>query len=231
MHQVLIIYQYFVLMLAFIAAILIVVNYLFPRKVQPFIIGIAGTTCSGKTTVSKEIVSKCNKKGLKAIIISQDNYYNGGNEDTNYDVPEAIDFDLLNQHLAALKSGKSVKMPCYDFSTHSRNGYKLVKPAAIIVLEGILIFANETTCSLLDNRVFIEADDNICLERRVKRDVEERGRSEEEVRNRYAKHVADSNVKYVKPSVKNAHMVLNNYSDFEFVGLELFIGCILAKFL
>lgn len=194
------------------------------KEMKPYIIGICGATCSGKTTVSNSIIEKC----PDAIIISQDNYYKGGNNETNYDVPEAIDFDLLNEHLEALRNGNSINMPTYDFSTHSRTKYtQYVEPANIIILEGILIFTNHTTLSLIDNKVFIQAQDATCFTRRLNRDTKERGRTLDEVVDRYNRHVVKSNEYYVKPSMDNADIILNNNKDFNFIGLQILINHIL----
>lgn len=192
--------------------------------IKPYIIGICGATCSGKTTVSNSIIEKC----PDAIIISQDNYYKGGNNETNYDVPEAIDFDLLNEHLEKLRNGNPIDMPVYDFSTHSRTKYtEYVEPANIIILEGILIFTNHTTLSLIDNKVFIQAQDATCFTRRLNRDTKERGRTLDEVVDRYNRHVVKSNEYYVKPSMDNADIILNNNKDFNFIGLQILINHIL----
>ena len=118
-----------------------------------YVIGVCGASCSGKTHTVKSIVNALDNK---PVVISQDNYYFSGNEDTNYDVPESIDFDLLISHIKDLINGKSIESPIYDFKTHSRiEKRKTVNPNKIIILEGILIFTQKELLDLINLKVYI----------------------------------------------------------------------------
>ena len=119
-----------------------------------FVMGICGASCSGKTTVSKEIMKRYNDNDV--LVISQDNYYFGGNENTNYDIPSAIDFDKLVIDLQDLINGKSIHMPQYDFKTHQRKDETIyIEPKKNIIVEGILIFSKKELRELFDLKVYI----------------------------------------------------------------------------
>ncbi|QKF94378.1 uridine kinase-like protein [Fadolivirus algeromassiliense] len=199
-----------------------------------YVIGVCGPTCGGKTTVCHKILEKIaeiigNREGM-ICIVSQDSYYNGGNVETNYDVPAAIDFDLMVKDLKQLISGKSVNAPIYDFKTHSRKTEtRKIGPAKIIIVEGILIFSQREVRDLCNLRIFVEADNVICYTRRLKRDVMERGRSFDEVEKRYLEHVVPSFNEYINPSRFYANIVLINNTNGEFVGLEILLDHIEKK--
>jgi|LakMenEpi03Aug12_release.lakeMendotaPanAssembly.Ray.scaffolds.fasta_scaffold262251_1 uridine kinase len=195
-----------------------------------YVIGICGPTCGGKTTVCEKILEKVKKTNESICIINQDSYYKGGDESTNYDIPTAIDFDLLFSHLNDLINGISVNVPYYDFSTHSRkNETKIVGPTKIILVEGILIFTQEKIRNLCDLKVFIQADEVTCFTRRLERDTKERGRTFKEVKKRYIGHVRNSNIMYVDPSKGFADIILMNNVDWNFVGLKILLDHIEKK--
>lgn len=204
-----------------------------------FVIGVAGPSCGGKTTVCNKIQEKIlSIGGIDGIdkytiaSISQDSYYNGGDSNTNYDVPTAIDFDLLIDHLKTLISGKSVDVPVYDFSKHMRSDkIQTIQPAKIILIEGILIFSQERLRNLCDLKVFVEADSVVCYTRRMKRDINERGRTIEDVEHRYLEHVVPSCQNFINPSRFYANISLINNTHGEFVGLEVLLGFIEKKLL
>jgi uridine kinase len=193
--------------------------------VKPYIIGVAGPTCSGKTTVSNILHAACDQHGKKCTIIPQDNYYFGGDATTNFDDPKAINFRLLNFHLSELKAGRSIQMPQYDFTIHSPTNVTItVHPTEIIILEGIFIFVNDETANLLDSKIFIKAGSDNCLNRRINRDVDKRKRTREEVISQYERDIKESNKKYVKPSMNRANLVLNNNAEFNFIGIGFLIS-------
>lgn len=201
-----------------------------------FVIGVAGPSCGGKTTVCNKIQEKIlSTAGIDKYTIasiSQDSYYGGGDSNTNYDVPNAIDFDLLIDHLKTLISGKAVNVPVYDFSKHKRSEKILtIQPAEIILIEGILIFSQEKLRDLCDLKVFVEADSVVCYTRRLKRDIKERGRSIEEVEQRYLDHVVPSCQNYINPSRFYANISLINNTHGEFVGLDVLLAFIEMKLL
>lgn len=198
------------------------------------IIGISGASCSGKTTLSSQIVTALDDPNdpSRIVLLSQDRYYKGGDEDTNYDVPDAIDWTRLVNDVVLLKSGNEVDVPIYDFSTHSRSTETdHLVPSRIIIIEGILIFCCAELLDLIDVKVFVEADDDILLHRRIQRDVRERGRTEQEVKKRYKEHVKPSNLGYVNPSSKHAQIILRNNEENHFIGTEVMLFYIQQKYL
>ncbi|HSW59320.1 MAG TPA: uridine kinase, partial [bacterium] len=160
---------------------------------MPLFIGIAGGSGSGKTTIARKI-KKSFSKGERVIILEMDSYYKDlhgksfeEREKNNYDIPDAIDFELLEKQLKTLLENKPVSKPVYDFTIHLRKDEtELVEPADIIILEGILTFHKKEIRDLLDIRIFVDTDADIRLLRRIRRDMEQRGRSFEEIRERYS---------------------------------------------
>ncbi len=145
-------------------------------------IGIAGGTGSGKTTLMKNIVSRF---GDDVTVISHDNYYKRRDDLTyeercaiNYDEPAAFDTDLMVEHLAKLRSGETISCPVYDFTVHNRSEETLtIVPKRVIIVEGILIFADQGLRELMDIKIFVDTDTDVRLCRRIKRDVNKRGRT------------------------------------------------------
>ncbi len=200
----------------------------------PYIIGISGSSCSGKTTVSTKILeiikSTLGELNGNICLISQDSYYRGGDQNTNYDTPEALEFSLMYEHLQKIILGNTVDIPIYDFSTHSRKKEThALEPAKIIIIEGILIFTQEKIRDLCNLKVFVEADDTICYTRRLKRDVKERGRTFEEVEQRYIDHVVPCFNNFIKPSRYHANIILVNNTHGMFVGLDILLDHIEKK--
>lgn len=180
------------------------------------IIGIAGGTGSGKTTVVNQIVKHLTDE--EVCVIAQDSYYKSSEglsyeERTkiNFDHPRSIDFDLLIQHIQELKAGNSVDQPVYSFVTHNRTK-DVVKthPRHVLIVEGILIFNNETLRDLFDIKVFVHADTDERLIRRIRRDISERGRTIDEVLNRYQTTLKPMHQQFIEPTKNFADMIIPN---------------------
>ena len=177
------------------------------------VIGIAGGSGSGKTTLLKNIIGTF---GPAITVISHDNYYKRHDEMTyeercklNYDEPAALETDLMVRQLEQLCRGEEILCPVYDFTVHNRSDETvLIKPERVIIVEGILIFENEDLRNLMDIKVFVDADADIRICRRIKRDVNKRGRSLESVITQYQETVKPMHEKYVEPSKKYADIVV-----------------------
>ena len=177
------------------------------------VIGIAGGSGSGKTTLLKNIIQTF---GPAITVISHDNYYKRHDEMTyeercklNYDEPDALETDLMVKQLQQLRSGQEILCPVYDFTVHNRSDETiLIKPERVIIVEGILIFENEDLRKLMDIKIFVDADADIRICRRIKRDVNKRGRSLESVITQYQETVKPMHEKYVEPSKKYADIVV-----------------------
>ena len=177
------------------------------------VIGIAGGTGSGKTTLMKRLVERF---GDNVTVLSHDNYYHRRDEmpfeercKVNYDEPAALETDLMARHLDALRHGKAIDCPVYDFSQHNRSGETVrIQPKRVIIVEGILIFENRQLRDLMDIKIFVDTDADVRLCRRIRRDVRERGRTLESVIEQYQTTVKPMHEKYVEPSKKYAHIVV-----------------------
>ena len=177
------------------------------------VIGIAGGTGSGKTTITRRLMQRF---GADVSVIYHDNYYKAHHNmpyeeraKLNYDQPDAFDTDQLIEAVRALKKGRSVICPVYDYSIHDRSEKTItVKPAKVVIVEGILIFENKELCELMDIKVFVDADADVRILRRIVRDVRDRGRSLESVVNQYLSTVKPMHEKYVEPSKRNADIIV-----------------------
>ena len=177
------------------------------------VLGIAGGSGSGKTTLMNNIVGRFTEE---ITVLSHDSYYKRHDEmsyeercQLNYDEPAALETDLMVRHLELLRQGQAIDCPVYDFTVHNRSDEVVrVNPSRIIIVEGILIFENEDLRNLMDIRIFVDADADIRLCRRVKRDVNKRGRSLESVLSQYQQTVKPMYEKYVEPSKKYAHILV-----------------------
>ena len=192
------------------------------------VIGIAGGTGSGKTTLMKNILEAF---GNQVCILSHDNYYRRldhlAMEDrvkVNYDEPAALETELMVTHLEALRSGFSIDCPVYDFSQHNRSAETLrIEPQRVIIVEGILIFENEALRDLMDIRIFVDTDADVRLCRRIARDVNERGRTLESVIAQYQTTVKPMHEKYVEPSKRHANIVVPEGGNNQ-VALDMILG-------
>ena len=180
------------------------------------IIGIAGGTGSGKTTVVHQIMNEL--PSTEVGVISQDSYYKETNNlsyeertKINFDHPRAIDFDLLISHLKDLKSGKVIDQPIYSFVTHNRTDDTIsTHPRKVVIVEGILIFTNPEIRDLFDIKVFVHADSDERLIRRLKRDIAERGRDMDEVLNRYQTTLKPMHEQFIEPTKAFADIIIPN---------------------
>ena len=177
------------------------------------VIGIAGGSGSGKTTLLKNLVEKFAEN---VTVLSHDNYYKRHDELTyeercalNYDEPAALETDLMAYHLDKLRHGEAIDCPVYDFTVHNRSNETIsIVPRKVIIVEGILIFENEPLRDLMDIRIFVDTDADVRLCRRIKRDVNKRGRSLESVLSQYQTTVKPIHEKYVEPSKKYANIIV-----------------------
>ena len=177
------------------------------------VIGIAGGTGSGKTTITKKLVQRF---AGEVSVINHDNYYKAHHDmpyeqrcKLNYDHPDAFDTDRLISDLRKLKAGQSVVCPVYDYSIHDRSAKTmLINPAKVIIVEGILIFADKALCSEMDIKIFVDADADVRILRRITRDVRDRGRSLESVVNQYLTTVKPMHEQFVEPSKRNADIII-----------------------
>ena len=177
------------------------------------VIGIAGGTGSGKTTLMKNLINRFEDV---VTVISHDNYYKRHDDipyeercKLNYDEPSAFDTSLMVYHLDQLRHGYAIECPVYDFTVHNRSSETIhIVPKKVIIVEGILIFENEELRNLMDIRIFVDTDADIRLCRRIKRDVNKRGRSLESVLAQYQQTVKPMQERYVEPSKKYADLVV-----------------------
>ena len=191
-------------------------------------IGIAGGTGSGKTTITKRIMERF---GGNVSVVNHDNYYKAHDEMTyeercklNYDHPDAFENDLMIEHLKQLKAGKSVRCPVYDYTVHNRSKDTVViKPAKVIIVEGILILADKQLCDQMDIRVFVDTDADVRILRRIVRDVKKRERTLESVIDQYLTTVKPMHEAFVEPSKKNAHIIIPEGGR-NHVALDMVIG-------
>jgi uridine kinase len=196
---------------------------------RPLLIGIAGGTGSGKSTVARKIAD-----GLPAdsvAVIDHDSYYRDRSDLTyearttlNYDHPDALDNELLVQHLESLRAGRGVDVPNYDFKTHARLAERRrVEPPRILIVEGILVFVEERVRSLLDVKIFVDTDADIRVFRRVRRDLEQRGRTFQQVREQYYATVRPMHLQFVEPSKRWADLIVPEGGD-NHIAIDLILG-------
>ena len=177
------------------------------------VIGIAGGTGSGKTTITRKIMEKF---GRDVSVIRHDNYYKAHHDMTyeersklNYDHPDSLDTWMLADDIKALKEGKEVRCPVYDFTIHDRsNDTELIKPSKVLIVEGILIFADKRLRDEMDIKIYVDTDADVRILRRILRDVKKRGRSLDSVVEQYLNTVKPMHEQFVEPSKKNADIII-----------------------
>lgn len=197
------------------------IGFIKPSSSRPFILGVSGGSGSGKTYFAKALQQRLGEESC--TIIYQDNFYidqskkfdfDGGS--VNFDHPESLDFKLLSEHLSILKSGNATNIPTYDFATHTRtNNTHLVTPKSVIIVDGILIFHADEVRPYLDELVFFDTPEELRFKRRLERDVKERGRDPQGVKNQFDKQVKPMHDQFVEPSKKYASCVVCDLGEYK----------------
>lgn len=199
------------------------------KQRPPLVIGVAGGTGSGKTTVSQTILQQVGPGQI--AYLQHDSYYHDNGHlspderaQKNYDHPDSLDTQLLIDHLRALRNGKAVQIPIYDFATHTRSARVQAIPSApVILVEGILIFVEKALRDLMDIRIFVDTDADIRFIRRLQRDVQERGRSRESVIQQYLTTVRPMHLEFVEPSKRYADIIVPS-GGYNQVALEMILS-------
>jgi uridine kinase len=181
---------------------------------KPVVVGVAGGTGSGKTTVAARLMEQLGEQNI--AYLPHDAYYRDFKnipradlEIVNFDHPDSLETSLLIDHVAALRRGESVEVPIYDFSTHSRSlNHRYISPDPVILIEGILIFVDPTLRALMDVRIYVDTDPDVRFIRRVRRDLVERGRSFDSVAHQYLETVRPMHLEFVEPSKRHAHVIV-----------------------
>ncbi len=191
------------------------------KKSEMLIIGIAGGTGCGKTTVVNQIVNELPEN--EVCVISQDSYYKDTSHLTyeervkiNFDHPQSIDFELLGQHLTALRKGETIEQPVYSFVEHNRTSETVsTAPSKVIIVEGILILTNPKIREMFDIKIYVQTDSDERLIRRLKRDIAERGRDMDEVLDRYQNTLKPMHQQFIDPTKEFADLIIpnNNYNN------------------
>ena len=179
-----------------------------------FVIGIAGASGSGKTTLSAKILQEIGAENI--AILPHDAYYRNQTEKSleerlkvNYDHPASLETELMIEHLRELKAGNAVEIPVYDFVNHTRAAErKLIEPKCLILVEGILIFAERKLRQHFDMKLFVDTDQDICFIRRLQRDIVERGRTMDSVVNQYLEMVRPAFLEFVEPTKRYADVII-----------------------
>jgi uridine kinase len=195
---------------------------------KPLVLGIAGGTGSGKTTITLALVEAI---GEHAVRIDHDSYYKDNSHlapeersEINYDHPDALDNELLAQHVATLKRGEPIEKPVYDFREHNRRTETTrVMPAPVIVVEGILALAIPILREQMDLKIFVDTDADIRLMRRIRRDLEQRGRSFSSIRTQYYKTVRPMHLAFVEPSKRFADVIIPEGGE-NHIAIDLLVG-------
>ena len=177
------------------------------------VIGIAGGTGSGKTTITRRLIQAF---GEEVSVVHHDNYYKAHHEmpyeeraKLNYDHPNAFDTDLMLRHIRQLKQGKSIQCPVYDYSIHDRTDKTvLIRPTRVIIVEGILIYESLELCKEMDIKIYVDTDADVRILRRIVRDVRDRGRSLEGVIDQYLNTVKPMHEQFVEPSKRRADVII-----------------------
>src|SRR6185437_7484163 len=199
----------------------------------PLVVGIAGGTGSGKTTVAKTIALALPED--RVAMIEFDAYYRDRPDldiaeraRTNFDHPDALEIELLVDHLDQLKAGSAVDVPVYDFKTHRRRPeHRRVDPARVVLVEGILVFVDPRVRERLDMKIFVDTDADIRVFRRIRRDMEQRGRTFESIRDQYYKTVRPMHLQFVEPSKRWADLIIPEGGNNK-VALDLIVSKLLS---
>jgi uridine kinase len=195
------------------------------------IIGICGGTGSGKTTIARAIVEAVGAE--QVVLVEQDSYYRNladmpldERHQANFDHPDSLDSDMLVNHILRLKQGLAVEMPMYDFATHTRSDrIEVIEPKPVVIVEGILIFAEPRVLDLLDVRIYVDTPDDIRLMRRLRRDSTERGRTFERTLEQYERTIRPMHFEFVEPSKRHADVIIPEGGQTS-VSVELLCGLV-----
>jgi len=206
-----------------------------PVNSAPLVIGVAGGTASGKTTVARRIAAAL---GETCSLIDQDSYYRDLSDlsmeeraEVNFDHPDAFDVPLLVEHLKALKAGQPVEKPVYSFAAHNREPHTVrVVPGRVILLEGILVLGIEPIRDLLDVKIYVDAEDDVRVIRRLTRDVKERGRDFDGVVAQYLRTVRPMHHGFVEPSKRHAHIIIPHGGN-NTTAIDMVVGAIRGRLL
>ena len=195
---------------------------------RALVIGICGGTGSGKTTITDRIIQALSERGV--VVLQQDHYYKDlphlpldERARQNFDHPDSIDTPLLVSHVAALREGRPIERPSYDFTQHRRRQETVrIEPRPALILEGILIFENRSLRDLLDIKIFVDTDADLRFIRRLRRDILERGRTMDSVMDQYMATVRPMHLEFIEPSKRYADVIIpeGGYND---VGIDLVI--------
>lgn len=197
------------------------------------LLGIAGGSGSGKSTIARAIIEGTGGRG---VLLEQDHYYRSQSDvppderaNVNYDHPDAIEIELLCAHIDALRSGKPIDRPTYDFAKHDRMQEGVhVDPAPVVVVEGILVLADERLRERLDVKIYVDTDPDIRLMRRVRRDLEHRGRTFGQVRKQYYESVRPMHLAFVEPSKRFADVIIPEGGENK-VALDLILSHVRSR--
>ncbi len=193
------------------------------------VIGVAGGTGSGKTTVVQKIVEALDARDV--VVLQHDSYYRDRSHlspeeraHINYDHPDALETELLVAHLQQLVAGNPVEIPVYDFATHTRRPKTIrVEPTSVVILEGILVFVDPKLRSLMDMKIFVDTDDDVRFIRRMERDIRERGRSRKSVVQQYLSTVKPMHLEFVEPSKRYADIIIPE-GGYNVVAVDLLVS-------
>jgi uridine kinase len=199
--------------------------------VQPLVIGVAGGSGSGKTTVVRRIVDALDGAGV--TVLEHDRYYRDRNDlrleeraALNYDHPDSLETDLLVQHVNELRAGQAVQVPVYDFTRHARvPSTDNVAPTRALIVEGILIYTDAALRGLMDIKVFVDTDDDTRFIRRLQRDTSERGRTMQSVIDQYLSTVKPMHLEFVEPSKRYADVIIPQ-GGYNVVAIDMLLGLI-----
>jgi uridine kinase len=197
--------------------------------VKPLLIGIAGGTGSGKSTVAAKIAQGLPPESVATL--DHDSYYRDlshlspeARAGVNFDHPDALDNDLLVEHLGALREGRAVEVPVYDFRTHARLAERRpIEPRRFIIVEGILVFVEARVRDLLDVKIFVDTDADIRVFRRIRRDIEQRGRTFQSIREQYYATVRPMHLQFVEPSKRWADLIIPEGGE-NLIAVDLILG-------
>jgi uridine kinase len=201
--------------------------------VKPVILGVAGGTGSGKTTVVEEVVRRLGPEDV--AVIQHDSYYRDRSRlapqeraRVNYDHPDALETPLLVEHLRLLQAGQPIEIPVYDFASHTRTSEVVpLAPHRVVILEGILVLAEPELRALMDIRVFVDTDADIRMIRRLRRDMKERGRTLDSVVEQYLETVRPMHMEFVEPSKRHAHVIVPEGGE-NLVAVDMLVARIVA---